>query len=162
MATPSASFAGSVLEFAAALLAEKSVNPRAKIIAQTFADFLPETAVSVYTLRDGRWKSRASAGDIKVEVQEFAEDRGTLGAVAERRESIIFQSGELAREDYAHLNMKRSFATLAYIPLAIDEELIGAIEVVSYKDPFGDEQMEALDAAPELATLAIARLQLDP
>jgi RND family efflux transporter MFP subunit len=156
MATPSASFAGSVLEFAASLLAEKSVNPRAKIIAQNFADFLPDTAVTVYTLRDGLWKSRASAGDIKIEAQEYAEDQGTLGAVAERRETIIFQSSELAREDYAHLNMKRSFTTLAYVPLAIDEELIGAIEIVSYKDAFGDEQMEALDAAPELATLAVA------
>ena len=156
MATPSASFAGSVLEFAAALLAEKSVNPRAKIIAQTFADFLPDTAVSVYTLRDGVWKARASAGDLKVETPEFAADHGTLGAVAERGEVVIFTSGELAREDYSHLNMKRSFTTLAYIPLSIDEELIGALEIVSYKDPFGDEQMEALDAAPELATLGIA------
>ena len=156
MATPSASFAGSVLEFAASLLAEKSVNPRAKIIAQTFADFLPETAVTIYTLRDGVWKSRASAGEIKVETQEFAEDQGTLGAVSERREVVVFQASELAREDYSHLNIKRSFANLAYIPLALEEELIGAIEIVSYKDPFGDEQMEALNAAPELATLGIA------
>src|SRR6185436_5635851 len=111
---------------------------------------------TVYTLRDGVWKSRASAGDIKIETQEFAEDHGTLGALAERREVIVYQSGELAREDYSHLNIKRTFVTLTHLPMQIDEELVGAIEIVSYKDAFGDAEMESLDAAPDLATLAIA------
>jgi RND family efflux transporter MFP subunit len=156
MATPSANFAGSVLDFAAALLAERNVTPRARIIALTLAEMLPATGTVVYTLANGVWKSRAVAGEIKLESQEISEDAGTLGELAAERKEFVIASADLAREDYAHLNIKRSFATLAYLPLSVEGNLIGGIEIVSYSSAFGDREMDLLGDIPTIAALGMA------
>lgn len=151
--------ASSLAEFAVALLGEREVAPRARLLANQVAELLPEAGISVYSVESKEppcWKSRALAGDLALEHEEVPIDGCTLGAIAERREVVVFSAGELSREDYEHLNIKRSFSTLTYFPIQIDEVLLGVIEIVSYKQPLEDEELPPIAELADICALAFA------
>jgi RND family efflux transporter MFP subunit len=158
MATRRPAFAVPVAEFAATLLAQQEVGPRAQVIADQVTQLLPDTAVAVYVIEDQAnlaWVPKATAGEITVaEGMEF--QAGTLGTVAENKSLVLFESGDLQREDYAHLDIRRTIHSLAYVPLLADENLLGAVEVVSYEQSFPESMLEALQEIAELASPAIA------
>jgi transcriptional regulator with GAF, ATPase, and Fis domain len=68
----------------------------------------------------------------------------------------VFEGSDLQREQYAHLDIRRTVTALAYVPLLVDEVLFGAIELVSYEHSFPAEMFEALQEIAELASPAIA------
>jgi RND family efflux transporter MFP subunit len=158
MAAQRSSFAVPVLEFAAALLARLEVGPRAKVTAEQVAQLLPGMAIVVYIIEDldnQAWTRRAIAGEVEVsDTVEFG--AGTLGAVAENKTLTVFEGSDLQREDYAHLDIRRTVTALAYVPLLVDEVLFGAIEVVSYEQSFPGAMLEALQEVAELASPALA------
>ncbi len=47
-------------------------------------------------------------------------------------------------EDYAHLHVNRSIASLAYLPLLDQESLLGAIEVVAFSKALGSADLASL------------------
>jgi len=158
MASQRSVFAVPVAEFAAALLSRAEVGPRAQVTAEQVAELLPGIAVVVYMIEDlenPAWTPKAIAGDVEVgEVPKF--EAGTLGTVAENKTLMVYESGDLQREDYAHLDVRRTIAALAYIPLLADEVLFGAIELISYEQPFPATMLEALQEIAELASPALA------
>jgi RND family efflux transporter MFP subunit len=158
MAAQRSAFAVPVAEFAAALLSRAEVGPRAQITAEQVAELLPGIAVVVYMIEDlenPAWTPKAIAGDVEVgEVPKF--EAGTLGTVAENKTLMVYESGDLQREDYAHLDVRRTIAALAYIPLLGDEVLFGAIELISYEQPFPAAMLEALQEVADLASPALA------
>jgi hypothetical protein len=152
-------FAVPVAPFAASLLAQQEVGPRAQVIADQIAQLLPGIAVVVYVIEDQQnpaWTPKATAGEITVgDVTEF--DSGTLGAVAANKTFMQFEGSDLQREEYAHLDIRRTVTGLAYVPLLLgDETLFGAIELVNYDQSFPEEMLETLGEIPELSTQAIA------
>jgi RND family efflux transporter MFP subunit len=161
MATRKSAFEVPLAEFAAALLARAEVGPRAQVTAEQVAQLLPGTAVVVYLIEDldnPASTAKAIAGEVTVgQTMEFG--AGTLGAVAERKALVVFEAGDLQREDYAHLDIRRTVTSLAYIPLLLDEILFGAIELVSYEQPFPEAMLEATYEVAKLATPAIAAAQ---
>jgi RND family efflux transporter MFP subunit len=161
MATRKSAFEVPVAEFAASLLARAEVGPRAQITAEQIAQLLPGTGVVVYIVEDldnPAWTPKAIAGEITVGgTMEFG--TGTLGTVAERKALVVFESGDLQREDYAHLDIRRTITSLAYVPLLLDEVLFGAIELVSYEQAFPEAMLEALHEVVKLASPAIAAAQ---
>lgn len=161
MATRRPAFVVPIVEFAAALLARPEVSPRAQVTAQQIAQLLPGTAVVVYIIEDldnPAWTRKAVAGDVTVgETIDFI--GGTLGTVAERKALVIFEGGDLQREDYAHLDTRRTVTSLAYVPLQVDEVLFGVIELVSYDQPLPATMLEAVQEISELASSAIAAAQ---
>ncbi|HXM64647.1 MAG TPA: efflux RND transporter periplasmic adaptor subunit [Terriglobales bacterium] len=158
MAARRSLFAVPVAEFAAALLTRPEVGPRAQMIAEQVAQLLPGTAVVVYIVEDldnPAWTRKAIAGEVEVaSTMEFS--AGTLGAVADSKTLVVFEGADLQREDYAHLDIRRTVTSLAYVPLLMDDVLFGAIELVSYEQPFPAEMLEALQDVAELASPAIA------
>lgn len=134
MATQKSEFTVPVAEFAAALLARPEVGPRARVTAEQVAQLLPGTAVVVYILEDQdnpAWTRKATVGEVEVSATlEFG--AGTLGAVAENKTLMVFEGADLQREDYPHLDIRRTVRALAYAPLLKDDVLFGAIELVSY------------------------------
>src|SRR5579863_4053794 len=158
MATRGSAFAVPIAEFAAALLARPELLPRAQVVADQVAQLLPGTAVVVYVIEDlenPAWKPKAIAGEVTVgHTMEFG--AGTLGTMAENKTLMVFQVADLQREDYAHLDIRRTVSFLAYVPLLVDEVLFGAIELVSYEQPFPDAMLESLQEVAELASPAIA------
>ncbi len=158
MATRRPGIAVPVAPFAAALLTQQEVGPRAQVIADQIAQLLPDIAVVVYVIEDQQnpsWTPKATAGEITVgHVTEF--DSGTLGTVAANKTFMQFEGSDLQREEYAHLDIRRTVTGLAYVPLALDEILFGAIELVSCDQPLPEGLLEMLGEIPELATQAIA------
>lgn len=146
-----------VAEFAAALLATQAVVPRAQVTAHQVAEILPGIAVVVYVVEDQdnpAWSAKATAGDITVAaVIEFRE--GTLGTVADSKTSQLFER-DLKREYYAHLDVRRTVVSLAYIPLLVGEVLVGAIELVNCEASFPMSMLARLHDIADLAAPAIA------
>jgi RND family efflux transporter MFP subunit len=165
MATRGSAFAVPVAEFATALLSRSEVGPRAQVTAEQVAQLLPGTAAVVYVIEDlanPAWTRKAIAGEVTVSATvEFT--AGTLGTLTENSEDpaegepvIVFEGGDLQREDYGHLDIRRTVTSLAYIPLLVNKTLFGAIEVISYEQPFPEAMLEALQEVAGLASPAIA------
>jgi len=158
MASRRSAVAVPLAEYASALLVQAEVRPRAQITADQVAEFLPGTAVVVYVVEDQEdpaWTAKATAGEVTVaEVMDFHE--GTLGAVAENRSLQVFEVAQLKREDFAHLDVRRTLVSLAYIPLLIEETLIGVIELAHYERTFSGSELQAVQELAALAAAAIA------
>jgi RND family efflux transporter MFP subunit len=155
MATQRPALGASFEAFAGQLLAEREVAPRARVIAAEASARLPGTAVVVYLFAaaaDQRWTSKASVGDIKAPAQCEAL---TLAMLAEQREPLLFSGAELVREHYAHLDVRRTIASLAYVPLLSGETLLGAIEAVSLDRVLTRDDLAELGEMAALSSRAI-------
>ena len=158
MASRRSAVAVPIAEFAAALLAQPEVRPRAQITANQVAELFPGTGVAVYVVEDQEnpaWTAKATTGEITVaEVMEFHE--GTLGAVAENKTLQVFDVANLKREDFAHLDVRRTMVSLAYVPLLIEETLVGVIELANYEHTFSSAALQGVQDLAALASPAIA------
>jgi len=159
MATQSPGFSVPLAEFAASLLAEREVGPRARIIAEFIGGLVPETAVVVYAIQNQdapEWMPAALRGEVALQDPVVAYEEGTLGEVAKRKEPLLYDAAELAREDYAHLNVRRTIRSLAYVPLLVDEgTLIGAVEVVSFGTRLSETAVAPAIEAAEVAAIGL-------
>ncbi|HEV8523696.1 MAG TPA: efflux RND transporter periplasmic adaptor subunit [Terriglobales bacterium] len=159
MATHTPGFAVPIHEFAVALLSEREVAPRARHTAQQLAELLPGTGVVVYVIEDQQapqWTPKAAAGAVTVPAAAISFDAGTLGAIAERREPLLFAGSDLAREDYAHLDVRRTVVSLSCLPLTVDEVRVGAIEIVSFDAPLTEASLAPVMEIAEFAAIALA------
>jgi len=157
MATQSPGFSVPLAELASSLLAEREVGPRARLIAEFIAGVVPESAVILYAIHDQdapEWMPATVRGEVTLQDQSVDFDSGTLGELGAKREPLLYEAADLAREDYGHLNVRRTIRSLAYVPLLVDDEtIIGGIEIIA----FGKSLTEAaiapvLEAAPVAAT----------
>ncbi len=157
MATQVPGFAVPYSELAAALLSSSEVVPRARLIAEQAATFVPEGAAVVYVFSEGEgWAPKATAGDVAFTEPLIAADAGTLGALHAKRNVVVFAGAKLPREEYSHLNFRRTLVSLVGIPLQLDEHLIGAVEVLSFGQPIGEQAVVALNDFWSLAAIGLA------
>ena len=159
MATQRPGFAVPLAEFAAGLLSEREVTPRARLTAHQVAEMLPGAAVVVYAVEDQdapAWSAKAAEGEIQVAVSVVEFDAGTLGIIAGSKQARIFPGAELTREQYSHLNLRRTVASLAYVPILLEEMLLGAIEIIHYDRPVTEAEMAQVAEVAEYAALALA------
>src|SRR5574340_413155 len=137
MATQRPRFAVSYPELAAALLSSSEVTPRASLIAQTLAGFFADCAIVVYLFDENLgWQPKATEGEVAFAESEIAPDAGTLGSMLAKQGTVIFTGPDLRREDYAHLNVRRTVVSLAGIPFFADDNLVGAVEILSFQQAF--------------------------
>jgi RND family efflux transporter MFP subunit len=158
MAVRRPSFAFGAVEFTGALLAEREMLPRAQLTADHLVQRLPGTAAIVYVLQksgDSHWVPKATAGEIAV-AQAVTPESGGLGLVAERRAIVILDGDDLSREEYAHLDTRRTVAFLVYAPLISEGEVIGAVEIVNYDGAFMEDIRAHLEDVTEVAAPALA------
>lgn len=159
MATQRPGFAVPLAEFAAGLLSEREVAPRARMTAHQVAELLPGTGVVVYVVTDQEapaWTAKAAEGEIEVAAAVVGFDVGTLGAIRVKQASHVFPGGELPREEYAHLNLRRTVASLAYVPLLLEETMLGAIEIIHYDRPIAESELAQVEELAEYATIGFA------
>jgi len=159
MANRASAFEVSIGDFAARLIAQREVAPRAQITADQCAKMLPGASVVVYIIPDAAnpiWTAKATAGDISVAAEVDFHD-GTLGQLAETATGFLVTSQEIPRESYAHLDVRRKVVSLAYIPLLTDGLPFGAIELIHHEQSV-DQQMldEVNELAANLAAPALA------
>ena len=153
-----------IVALCAELLEEHEVFPRARITAQIIAEALHGSAVNIYTaphLADADvWTAVASTGEQAVPETTIPLESGMLGILARERKPLLFEGGSLRREEYAHINVRRTFHSLSYFPLIQQETLIGAIEILSFENKLSDAYMSDLRAVAEVAGAALYGAQI--
>ncbi len=153
-----------IAAFSARLLEEHEVFPRALTTAEIIAEAVPETTVNVYAishLANGDvWTVLASAGETSAPETQIPLETGTLGILARELKSLSFEGTNLAREDYAHINVRRTLQSISYLPLIQSEALIGAIEIISFANRLSEEQLSQLEAVAEVASAALFGAQI--
>jgi RND family efflux transporter MFP subunit len=145
------------------LLAEQEVVPRARVFAKYVAGLLSESAVSVYTLASNGhssvWLPRATTGDAAIHDQAIPADSGILGSLTSDAPPILRSGAQLKREDYAHVDTRRTLLSLACIPLVHRKNLVGALEILAFEEPSSESLLRALLPAAEVAASALASAQ---
>jgi RND family efflux transporter MFP subunit len=148
---------------AAELLAAQELAPRARRIAQAVAEIVTGAFVNIYTIGtfDGHeaWVVRASAGGESVMAGHAPIGKGSLGELQAQRTALLFSGADLSREDYAHLDVRRTLRSLAYLPLAQGAALTGAIEILSFDSLLIPEQLQALQPLAQISATALAAAQ---
>ncbi len=145
------------------LLGEQEVVPRARSLAKFVSSLLGESAVSVYTMgADGEssfWIPKATVGEATVHEQAIAIDSGLMASLQEDPSPVIHRGADLKREDYPHIDTRRTLLSLCYIPLIHNESLVGTLEILSFEEELSEEAIQALKPAAGVAASAIAAAQ---
>jgi RND family efflux transporter MFP subunit len=152
-----------IVDFATRLLAASETAARARLIAQAILDHSPSAAITAYLLEEDEqgpfWSVKASLAEGAEPDATVPADSGTLGAVFQDPRPVVFEGKTLIREDYAHLNVRRTVTSLACLPLVHGENLVGAIEIVSFDAVLELAQLEALRPLTEVAAAALLSSQ---
>jgi RND family efflux transporter MFP subunit len=146
--------------FLSALLQEHEVQPRAFLLAQQIAEMLPGAAAVVYLLEGHEatphWSAKAVAGDLQVDDHVIPVDSGTLGLLARQSQPLLLSGAKLVREDYAHLHVRRTLLSLAYVPMIVNQNLIGAVEVATFSEVINQADLGGLVELAEYAAPAFS------
>jgi RND family efflux transporter MFP subunit len=160
MATQGSVLAIDLAGFSALLLENREVFPRARIIAQAVTDLFPDAAANVYllaTLDQGQvWAPQATSGEVTVHDASVPAEHGTLGMIASKIRPFALSAKELAREEYAHLNVRRTLDSLGYLPLTHQGRLLGAIEILSFETELTSATMQSLQPIADVSASALA------
>jgi len=145
------------------LLAEQELTPRARTLANFVASLLPDSAVSVYTLAsDGdtnSWHPRAIVGEAAIHEVSITADSGLLGTLLVDAYPALRTAPDLKREDYPHIDTRKTALSLACIPLVHRDNLVGAIELLAFAEPNTEEDVRTLLRAAEVAAAAFSTAQ---
>jgi RND family efflux transporter MFP subunit len=145
------------------LLAAQELAPRARRIARAVAEALPGTFVNLYTVGkfDGEeaWLLRAWAGGESVRTAHVSLHHGTLGELGTEHSALLFSGADLAREDYGHLDIRRTLRSLAYVALHTNGTITGAMEILSFDAELSGEDVEALGPLAQIGASALSAAQ---
>ena len=151
------------LDLSARLLTVQEVVPRARIVAKFVADRFSGAAVNIYILStlDGEevWLLKASLGEVSVHEGSVPADLGTLGELKSHQNPILFSGKELVRENYSHLDIRRTLLSLSYLPLVKAGEIVGAIEILSFDAEISQNHLRSLGPVAEVTAAALAAAQ---
>jgi GAF domain-containing protein len=152
--------ASGVANFFAELIEAQEVAARARVLAGFASQLIPDSAVNVYTLASGGegsyWTPRATIGDASIHEHAIASDSGLLGDLFDGDAQPITKSApKLQREDYPHIDARRTVRSISCVPLFHGENLVGAIEVLSFG---ADATPAALATLVEVSDAAAASL----
>lgn len=155
MTTPGSNLGLNLGDFASRLLEISETAPRARVIAQTAADYLPGTTAIVYVLEEDDsgqfWSARAAVGDGAEPDRRVEVNGGTLGSLLADPKPATFEGRTLIREDYAHLNVRRTVRCITCLPLLANRSLVGALEILSFDTPPDSTTLADLEGLSEMA-----------
>jgi GAF domain-containing protein len=163
MAPPGSELDINIAGFAARLLDVPETAARARLTAQAILQQFPATTTTIYVLEGDDegpfWSVRATLGESVEPDPTVPAEAGTLGSVFRHLQTIVFEGNTLVREDYAHLNVRRTVKSLACVPLLHGETLTGAIEILSFDGPLRSPMLDALRPLIEVAASALVASQ---
>jgi len=154
----------SAIELAAHLLTAADAASRATLIASAITGLLPDSACIVhrYLPEDESlpWTIPGSAGEVSLEVTHHGgnwlfEIPDSFPATAQ-----IYDKTRLRREDYAHAHITRSVGAIAYLPIENQEQLAGAIEIISFSGAMDARQLKDLAPIARLAAPALSSAEM--
>jgi RND family efflux transporter MFP subunit len=152
------------VDVAALLLAASTSNGCAALVASVAVDMLVGSACVVYRFdpdrQEAAWKAIGFAGEVSLG-QSVLSSHNRLFAplIAEPQYSITHSGAALQREEFAHLQVTRSIASISYLPFAAEDRLIGALEVISFSNALSSVDLEAFDPLLRLTPPALLRTE---
>ncbi|MGH9580563.1 MAG: hypothetical protein ACRD2R_06180, partial [Terriglobales bacterium] len=91
MATQRPAYEVPYADLAAARLSSSEVAPRARLIAEQATGMVPGAGVVVYVIdHEGAWTPKATAGEVAYQEPSIPFQFGTLGAMGEKKEPVVF------------------------------------------------------------------------
>jgi len=149
-------FRRTTLELTNELLAATDSSVRARLIAVAVVESIAESACLVHRFLDldagPMLLPVGMAGPVSMGDQMLSPDSELVVALlAGRDEPLVYSGAEVPREEYAHVNVSRSIASLAYLPFSHAGTVVGLIEVMTFGEPIGTAELERLT---EIVTLA--------
>jgi GAF domain-containing protein len=146
--------------FCSELFATQELIPRARVIARAVAESIAGSSVNIYTAGslagEDVWIPRAWSGEQTVRGSSVSTGSGTMAELAARRESLLFSGNDLSREDYAHLDIRRTLRSLAYVPLLSGDDLVGVAEILCFENELTAEEITALQTPAKIAASALS------
>jgi GAF domain-containing protein len=147
-------------DFAASLLAASDSPARATLIARAVVQLIPDSACIVLRMMSDRpssaWVAIGKAGDISVrQVSQSSPSRLLAPLLSQAPQAPIYLASDIRREDYAHLNVNRSIASIAYLPLLNKDQIVGAIELLTFSSETRRQDLENLTPILALASPAL-------
>ena len=130
-------------ELLTGLLTELEVVPRARRVTSAIAGIISAGAVVVYTVDEHAsqpWTVRAVHGDVASEGQTVTLDARMVEEIASGPTVVHLPAEDLTREQYRHLDIRQDLVALSYLPMLVQGQLLGCIEIVW----FGEMASQAL------------------
>jgi RND family efflux transporter MFP subunit len=146
------------------LLAEPEVLQRARLFVRFVASLLPELAVSLYTLAEDAnstyWIPKATIGEATIHEEAIHSEFGLLGHLLVDSAPILRNRAEIKREDYPHVDIRKTLVSLCYLPLVHRGTLAGALEIMSFEEELSEDAIVTLQPAAAVAAAAITSAQV--
>jgi multidrug resistance efflux pump/GAF domain-containing protein len=147
------------IDVAALLLASPSSRDRASEIASATAALIADSACVLYRFNaeapESPWTAIAYAGDLTLTPGLTPSDDLLAPLLTETPEPVVYIGADLQREEFAHLQISRSFVSIAYLPLLQDAQLIGAMELLTFSTELTAEDLESIAPLERLTVPAI-------
>ena len=148
------------IEVGAQLLATHDPTSRAAIVAAVAVAQIPNCACAVHRFSaddvESAWTLIGVAGDITPESSSITSGNRLMAPlVLEGPQVLIYPAADILREDYSHLHLTRSVSSIAYLPLVLDHQLVGAIELLFFSGTARVQDLEKVSAITQLAAPAI-------
>jgi RND family efflux transporter MFP subunit len=149
----------SVVEYCCDLLRAQDVGAQSAVISHYAVQLLPGCAVVVYVISDQEntsWIPKAWEGDVTPEITTLPLDTGVLGQLLEGHKPVLITGSELRREAVAHLDVRRTVTSIAYVPIQGPEGLVGTIELLTFEEPISEVELGAVVQLGEIGGIALA------
>lgn len=148
------------IDVGAQLLVAPDATTRASIVAAVVTAQFPNCACAVHRFNDeadeAAWRLIAVAGDVSPDPACVGSGNRLMAPLLlESPEPLIYSAADILREDYAHLHITRSVSSIAYMPLLIEDQLVGAMEILFFSGTPRPQEIEPLLALAQLAAPAI-------
>ncbi len=143
------------------LLAAPNAVARGSIIAAAIVESLPDCCCIVHRFSpekdSGAWTSVGLAGDVSLEDVSIGVGNRLITPLLDEfpPRQVIYPGSSTRREDYAHLHVSRSVASIAYVPLLQEAQIAGAIEILSFSASLRPEDLDSISPIVQLALPAI-------
>src|SRR5215831_3106121 len=148
------------IDVGAQLLVAPDATTRASIVAAVVIAQVPNCACAVHRFSDedneSAWTVIGIAGDITLEPSSVGSGNRLIAPLLlESPETLIYTGADILREDYSHLHITRSVSSIAYVPLLLDNQLVGAIEILSFSGIPRTQDLAPVVSLAQLAAPAI-------
>jgi RND family efflux transporter MFP subunit len=163
MTSPGSNLGLNVAGLASKLLEVNETAPRARIIARTVSELFAGTTVIVYLLQENQesqfWSACVTVGDGAEPDPRVETSSGTLASLLENPRPVLFEGRTLPREEYSHLNVRRTVRSITCMPLMANGMLVAAIEILNFENIPDHAFLADLESLSEVAGQALLSSQ---
>lgn len=143
-----------------AMLNAADASARARLLAVAVTEAVGDSACLVHRVvegEDGRMLAPVGmVGAVSLGSEPLTERSALVAALFEGRvEPVVYAGGEVPREEYAHVLVTRSIASLVYAPFFHAGEMVGVMEVLAFGAAVSHAEMKAIEELAGLAGTAI-------